>query len=155
MKYLPKSKWKKAGWLLLLTFGLIQFIPKPERNISAAITKNSIEKIYPIPDTALTILKAACYDCHSNNTSYPWYSNIQPAAWFLNKHIIEGKTELNFDEFGTYSKRRQQSKLKAIVNQVKDGEMPLTSYKILHNAARLSENEANQIINWTNTLLEK
>lgn len=155
MKYLPKSKWKQAGLILLLTFVLIQFYPRPEKNISSAQSINSIEQLYPLQDSILQVLKAACYDCHSNNTNYPWYSNIQPVAWFLNRHILEGKEELNFDEFGAYSKRRQQSKLKAIVNQVKDGEMPLTSYKILHNAARLSENEANQIINWTNTLLEK
>lgn len=155
MKYLPKSKWKKAGWLLLLTFGLIQFIPKPERNISTAIANNSIEKIYPIPDTALTILKAACYDCHSNNTHYPWYSNIQPVAWFLNKHIIEGKAELNFDEFGSYSRRRQSSKFKSIADQIKADKMPLTSYSLLHKDARLSRREKERIVNWAAGVINK
>lgn len=148
MKYLPKSKWKKAGLILLLIFGLLQFIPRPEKNISSVEAKNSIEKLFPIPDSVLTILKTACYDCHSNNTRYPWYSNIQPVALFLNKHIVEGKKELNFDEFGNYTGRRQQSKLKAIANQVRDGEMPLRSYSIMHKNARLTSGERDYIITY-------
>ena len=133
---------------MLLIFVLIQFYPRQEKNISSAQSSNSIEQLYPIKDSILQVLKAACYDCHSNNTNYPWYSTIQPVAWFLNRHIVEGKEELNFDEFGTYSKRRQQSKLKAIVNQVKDGEMPLASYKLLHKKARLSGKERSMITKW-------
>ena len=148
MKYLPKSKWKKAGLILLLIFVLIQFYPRPEKNISSAQSSNSIEQLYPIQDSILQVLKAACYDCHSNNTNYPWYSTIQPVAWFLNRHIVEGKEELNFDEFGNYSKRRQQSKLKSISSQVNDGEMPLTSYKLLHKKASLSGKERSMITKW-------
>lgn len=154
MKYLPKSKWKKAGLILLFLFGLFQFYPRPEKNFSSGEAKNSIEKLIPIPDSVLTILKTACYDCHSNNTRYPWYSNIQPVALFLNKHIVEGKKELNFDEFGTYTGRRQQSKLKAIASQVKNGDMPLTSYKLLHSGARLRAYDKEQIISWANKSLE-
>ncbi len=153
MKYLLKSKWKKAGLILLLIFGLLQFIPIQEKNISSVEAKNSIEKLFSIPDSVLTILKSACYDCHSNNTRYPWYSNIQPVALFLNKHIVEGKKELNFDEFGNYTERRQQSKLKAVASQVKDGDMPLTSYKLLHSGAKLRAYEKEQIINWANKCL--
>ena len=150
MKYLPKSKWKKAGLILLFLFGLFQFYPRPEKNISSVEAKNSIEKLFPIPDSVLTILKSACYDCHSNNTRYPWYSNIQPVALFLNKHIVEGKKELNFDEFGNYTERRQQSKLKAIAYQVRDGEMPLYSYKLMQSEARLQKRDIQIISNWIN-----
>lgn len=148
MKYLPKSKCKKAGLVLLLAFGLLQFYPRPEKNISTVEAKNSIEKLFPILDSVLTILKTACYDCHSNNTHYPWYSNIQPVALFLNRHIVDGKKELNFDEFGSYSTRRQQSKLKAIANQVRDRDMPLRSYQIMHKEARLTAKESDLITNW-------
>jgi len=148
MKYLPKSKWKKAGLILLMIFVLIQFYPRPEKNISSAQSSNSIEQLYPMQDSILQVLKAACYDCHSNNTNYPWYSNIQPIAWFLNRHIVEGKAELNFDEFGNYSSRRQQSKLKSIRSQIEKREMPLKSYKLLHKKASLTELERSTIINW-------
>lgn len=154
MKYLPKSKWKKAGLILLFLFGLFQFYPRPEKNISSVEAKNSIEKLFPLPDSVLAILKSACYDCHSNNTRYPWYSNIQPVALILNKHIVDGKKELNFDEFGSYTKRRQNSKLKSIVNQVEDGEMPLTSYKLLHSEARLTKIQKNRIIDYIKHIIE-
>ena len=133
---------------MLLIFVLIQFYPRPEKNISSAQSSNSIEQLYPIKDSILQVLKVACYDCHSNNTNYPWYSNIQPVAWFLNRHIVEGKAELNFDEFGNYSKRRQLSKFKSISSQVNDGEMPLTSYKLLHKKASLSGKERSMITKW-------
>lgn len=148
MKYLPKSKWKKAGLVLLLAFGLLQFYPRPEKNISSVETKERIEKLYNVPDSVMVILKSACYDCHSNNTRYPWYSNIQPVALFLNMHIVDGKKELNFDEFGSYSTRRQQSKLKAIASQVRDREMPLRSYSIMHKNARLTSGERDYIITY-------
>lgn len=149
MRYLPKSRWKKAVLVLLLIFVLIQFYPRPEKNITSAQNSNSFEQLYPMPDSIMQILKVACYDCHSNNTNYPWYSNVQPFAWFLNKHIVSGKAELNFDEFGSYSRRRQLSKLKSIASQVKDGNMPLTSYTLLHCESKLSEVEKVLILNWT------
>jgi hypothetical protein len=148
MKYLPKSKWKRVGLIMLLIFGLIQFYPRPAKNISPVVTDESIEKLYPVPDSVMSILKSACYDCHSNNTHYPWYSNIQPVSLFLNRHIVEGKKELNFDEFGSYSTRRQQSKLKAIASQVRDREMPLRSYSIMHKNARLTSGERDYIITY-------
>ena len=133
---------------MLVLFGLIQFYPRPAKNISPVVTDESIEKLYPVPDSVMSILKSVCYDCHSNNTHYPWYSNIQPVALFLNRHIVEGKKELNFDEFGSYTRRRQQSKLKAIANQVRDGEMPLSSYSILHKDARLTSGQRDYIITY-------
>ena len=88
------------------------------------------------------------YDCHSNNTYYPWYNNIQPVSWIMESHIKKGKKELNFSEFGTYSKRRQKSKIKSIINQIKDDEMPLSSYTLLHRKSILSESDKLLIINW-------
>ena len=137
-----------------MLFLLLQFVPRPEKNISASVSKNSIETFFAIPDSVKTILKTTCYDCHSNNTQYPWYSHIQPVAWFMNRHIVQGKEELNFDEFGNYSRRRQQSKLKSIASQVRDGEMPLGSYKLLHNDARLGNKEKEILIQWAQLNLE-
>jgi hypothetical protein len=94
------------------------------------------------------ILIASCTDCHSNNTRYPWYANIQPVGWLLANHIKQGKAELNFSEFGNYSSRRQASKLKAIRYSVKDGSMPLSSYTFLHQDAKLSKENKALIIEW-------
>lgn len=154
MRYLPKSKWKGAGLILLLVFGLFQFYPRPEKNISSVEAKNSIENLFPIPDSVLTILKTACYDCHSNNTRYPWYANIQPAAWVLQNHITKGKSELNFDEFASYSARRKLSKLKSMISQVNDGEMPLQSYTWIHKDARLSDDQKKILLAWVKETID-
>ena len=96
----------------------------------------------------ICMLKISCYDCHSNNTHYPWYSFMQPGAWSMASHIKEGKADLNFSEFGAYSSRRQQSKLQAIINSINDNTMPLSSYIILHKNAKLSEENKALLLDW-------
>ena len=98
--------------VVLIGLVLVQFAPRATLNISNKKSLSSIDNVHNVPDSVLLILKTSCYDCHSNNTTYPWYSKIQPVSWWLNDHISEGKRELNFDEFGSYSIRRQFNKLK-------------------------------------------
>ncbi len=136
--------------ILLVTgiiFVAIQFI-QPAQNINKQVTATDISKVISIPDTVQVILQKACYDCHSNSTNYPWYYKVQPIRWLLAKHISRGKNELNFSEFATYSQRRQLSKLDAIANAIKDNNMPLPSYKMMHKNAQLSTNEKTLFINW-------
>jgi hypothetical protein len=132
---------------LLVMLILIQFIQTP-RNKSNELRSTDLTKTFSVPQDVLNILKTACYDCHSNNTNYPWYSKVQPLGWLLANHIKEGKAELNFNEFGSYSMRRQTSKLNAIANSIKDGSMPLGSYILLHKNARLSDEENASLIDW-------
>ena len=136
---------------LLLSIGFvflaIQFI-QPVHNNSSLVLKTDILKVVSISDSVQNILKNACNDCHSNNTIYPWYSNIQPMGWIMANHITEGKEELNFSEFGSYSPRKQLSKLNGIANSIKDGTMPLTSYKLIHRNSQLTAKEKTIIINW-------
>ncbi len=80
MKFISKSNLKKVAIILLMLFGLLQFIPKPKKNIRNVKESASIDKLYPVTDSVVHILKVACYDCHSNNTFYPWYSNLQHVA---------------------------------------------------------------------------
>ena len=79
---------KKSFQILLLVFIIIQFI-RPAKNKSEGISNNDISKIYPVPENVQAILKTSCYDCHSNNTVYPWYASIQPVSWWLDDHIQE------------------------------------------------------------------
>ena len=132
---------------LLVVLVIIQFI-QPARNRSNEHTSQDMARMVFVPENVQHVLQTACYDCHSNNTSYPWYSNVQPFGWLLARHIRKGKSELNFSEFGTYSNRRQISKLSGISNSVRDGTMPLGSYLILHQRARLSKKEKSSIIEW-------
>jgi hypothetical protein len=125
----------------------IQFI-RPARSINSQASVTDISKVAVFPDSVRVILQNSCYDCHSNNTVYPWYSKIQPVAWLLAGHIKEGRDNLNFSEFGGYSQRKQLSKLDAIATVLTEDIMPLRSYKMMHKSARLSTDEKNLLINW-------
>ena len=138
---------KKILLALLVVFIAIQFI-RPARNISGQALPSDIEKKVNVPDKVLGIFKNACYDCHSNNTRYPWYVNIQPMAWVMANHIKNGKQNLNFSEFGSYSNRKQANKLRAIATTMKDGSMPLSSYTIMHTDAKLSKEDKKLISDW-------
>ena len=138
---------KKILVAIGIVFIAIQFI-QPAHNKSGQELITDISKIVIISDSVQAILKNACYDCHSNNTNYPWYSNIQPMGWLMANHIKQGKKALNFSEFGSYSQRRQLSKLNGIANSIRDDIMPLSSYKLMHKNAQLSTNEKTLIINW-------
>ena len=138
---------KKWLFVLLIGFAIIQFI-QPAHNKSENVLPTDVTKVYPVPSNVLTILKTACYDCHSNNTRYPWYSSVQPGGWWLANHIASGKEELNFNEIGTYSIRRQINKLRSIENSIKDGTMPLSSYALLHKDARLTTQQKELIVAW-------
>lgn len=138
---------KRTFQILLLVFIVIQFF-RPAKNKAEGISNNDISKIYAVPADVQTILKASCYDCHSNNTVYPWYANIQPVAWWLNKHIVDGKKDLNFSEFTTYRIRKQYRKLEEINELVKENEMPLESYLWIHKDAKLNEQQKLTLANW-------
>jgi hypothetical protein len=142
---------KRTFQVLLLGFIIIQFI-RPEKNKAAGISSNDITKIYSVPENVEAILKTSCYDCHSNNTVYPWYANIQPVAWWLNDHVQDGKKDLNFSEFAGYRIRRQYKKLEEINELVKKEEMPLDSYLWLHKNAKLDDQQKLTLANWVTAL---
>lgn len=125
----------------------IQLFP-PAHNKSAQEPATDISKSVIMPPNVEAVLKKACYDCHSNNTRYPWYTHLQPIGWMMASHIKDGKKELNFSEFSRYTSRRQVSKLNGIANSIKDDIMPLSSYKLMHKEAQLTAQEKELIINW-------
>jgi uncharacterized membrane protein len=140
---------KKILLGLLLVFIVIQFI-QPARNKGGQVMPADFARVLAVPDSLHEVLQNACYDCHSNSTNYPWYSNIQPMAWLMARHIKNGKDKLNFSDFGSYTGRRQISKLKGIAYQVKDDEMPISSYKLMHKKANLTNEEKKIIMDWMN-----
>jgi hypothetical protein len=121
---------------------------RPVKNDSNHIQDSDISKIVFIPDSVMYVLKNTCFDCHSNNTIFPWYSNVQPVGWLMARHIRKGREELNFSEFGSYSTRRQLSKLNGITNSINDDIMPLSSYKLMHKNSILSTYEKEMLIKW-------
>lgn len=137
--------------ILIIVLIIIQFF-HPPKNISTSQSPTDVSVVYGEPENVRTILNKACKDCHSNNTRYPWYNNIQPVAWWLDSHVQDGKHELNFNEIGSYPLRRQYHKFEEIAEDVKKGEMPLSSYTLIHTDARLTDNEKTALIDWANSI---
>ena len=130
---------------------VIQFFPIT-LNESDTVPQSDFMKVNQVPATIKNRLQVSCYDCHSNNTNYPWYSKIQPAAWYLDDHIQEGKDELNFNEWAEYSDRRKNSKLRSIISQIEEDEMPLDSYTLIHRDAILSDEDKTLIVDFITAL---
>ena len=122
-----KKVFKTIGWLLLIALVAIQFF-RPEKNINPGDQPNAISKKFPVSTDVQAILDKACMDCHSNNTRYPWYNNIQPVAWWLDDHVRDGIKELNFDEYNNKRPRFQYRRMEQTIDLVKKDEMPLPSY---------------------------
>lgn len=134
---------------------IIQFI-RPGKNDSNE-RSHDVSTKYEVPSDVAEILKVACNDCHSNMTVYPWYSNIQPLGWWLNSHIEDGKRHLNFSEFTTRRVAIQNHKFEEVIEEVKEGEMPLESYTAmgLHSEANLSDEQRETLINWAKAQMDK
>ena len=141
---MKKSILKKATIMVIVLLVAIQFF-KTKENKSIQVSENAITQHYDVPENIQNILKTSCYDCHSNNTNYPWYNKIQPINWWLADHINEGKEELNFDEFNAYSTKKKLHKLDEVIETIKDNEMPLKSYTIIHSNAKLSDSDKQEI----------
>ena len=140
---------RKILLVLLVALIAIQFI-HPARNKAVGAQPNFIGNKYPIPEDVKGILAKACFDCHSNNTRYPWYSKIQPVDWWLTDHIKEGKANFNFDEFLAKTLRYQYNKIHDVAELTEKHEMPLNSYLWIHKVAKLNEEETKKVISWAN-----
>jgi len=134
--------------VLLITLIVIQFF-RPSRNTAEGISVNDISSKYSASAEVQKILKVSCNDCHSNNSGYPWYWNLQPVAWFMNDHIMEGKRHLNFSEFTSYKIARQYKLFEKISREVKEGGMPLASYTLIHRDAIMDSIQIKALADWS------
>src|SRR3954467_9888609 len=142
-----KKFFKRFFLFLLVVFVGVQFF-RPAKNRSEGMSAYDITTKYAIPQDVLASLKIACYDCHSNNTRYPWYNNIQPVYWWMNNHIEEGKDHLNFFTFGDYGLKKGEKKMKGIAKVIEKSIMPISSYTLIHRDAILNDHQALMIENW-------
>jgi hypothetical protein len=145
---------KKIGWALLIILVIIQFI-RPEKNRSTTIGANDLSKHYAIPANVQDILGRACNDCHSNNTKYPWYSEVQPVGWWLQNHVNDGKRNMNFSEYTSYKPEDQHHLMEELMEEVKEGHMPLNSYLWVHKEAKLSAEEKEALLIWAGVVAEQ
>ena len=136
---------------LLIVLIIAQFFQPPHNN-GQADGPNDLAHAVIVPAPVHSLLKTACYDCHSDQTNYPWYSKITPVNWWLKNHIDDGKKELNFSHFASYDAKRRDKKLHEIIETVKEHEMPLPSYLWIHNEAELTDEQRRQITDWASSV---
>lgn len=142
-----KTKLKWMVVILALIFVALQFTSPPRTNPPIDETK-TLQVATGVPADVSALLSRSCNDCHSNQTEWRWYTHIAPISWLTVGHVIEGRSELNFSEWGNYGDRMKETRLAAICELVKQDEMPLSSYKLLHQNAVLSPDGRNIICDW-------
>ncbi len=138
---------KKILLFLLIIFLIAQFF-RPDKNEGELSSLDSFLNETQPTENVHTILKQACFDCHSNVTKHPWYSAITPVNYWIADHIEHGKKELNFSNWATYSVKRKEHKFEEIWEEVEKKHMPLDSYTWMHSEAKLSSEQVELIVNW-------
>jgi hypothetical protein len=139
---------------LIVIFIAVQFIPSgiplnvPDDNRS--IANDSL-----VAGSVLKQLRKSCFDCHSNQVNFPWYSKMAPSSWFLAGHINEGRSHLNFSEWEDYSNREKVRILEEIKEEVASGGMPLKSYLLIHRDAKPDSAEVAAILKWADNATAK
>lgn len=143
-----KTKLKWVVIVLFLIFAGLQFT-SPARTNPPFDEKQTLQATTDVSPEVSEIFARSCNDCHSNQTSWLWYTHIAPASWFVVGHVNEGRAELNFSEWGNYDERVKETRLKAICGLVERGAMPLDSYLWAHSEAKLSPDDVKKICDWS------
>lgn len=140
-----KKKYVLIGLLLLLVVS--QFIKIDKNNPPVDPSLDYLQMVNADPETK-SLIKNACYDCHSHETEYPWYTDVAPVSWWIKSHINGGREKLNFSEWGKYNNKKQMFKQEECGDIVEKKWMPLTSYAWLHSKAKLTEDQREALVQW-------
>jgi len=139
-------KWAGIGLVAgLLVIQLFQ----PEKNMNPVDPAEDLLMVASPPGHVAELIKSSCYDCHSNQTVYPWYSKVAPVSWYLQMHIKEGKEDMNASEYGSMEKTDKIELLVDICEVVEAGTMPLISFTLIHKSAKLSQEDKEAICDWS------
>ena len=138
---------KKIGIGLVIILILIQFKQINKTNPVYNEAEDFIT-MTQAPTEIATLIKDACYDCHSHQSKYPWYSNIAPISWAIEHHIEEGREHLNFSKWASYDTKKADHKLEECVEEVEEGEMPMKPYVAIHSEAKMSKKQQKALVNW-------
>ncbi len=140
-------KRKYILYSLIVLLIAIQFF-QTDKTAILSIKENhfvSIEKASPEIEN---LLQQSCYDCHSYTVHYPWYSYVAPVSWWVKHHVNEGLGELNLSTWNNYSAKKREHKLKEMIEEIEEGEMPLSSYTLIHANAKLTATQKAQLVAW-------
>ncbi len=130
---------------------LIQLYPV-DKSIPKYDTSQGFLQVYDPPEDVKQILQNACFDCHSYQTQWPWYSRIAPVSWIIKHHVSEGRDYFNFDTWGQLTPKKQRHITEEMYDEIEEREMPLTGYVWMHKEADLSASERARLLNWLKTL---
>ena len=143
-----KKYFRWLGIAVVVIFCALQFV-RPERANPASDQSMAVGMQSGMTLPVANLIKTACFDCHSNETKWPWYSEIAPVSWLVANDVKEGRAHLNFSEWGTYTKSKRVLKLGQIYEQVSKNEMPIPKYLTMHPDAKLSAADRDTITSWT------
>ena len=146
---------KRAALLLLIALVGVQFY-RPQKNSSSQTPgpEDFLVK-HNAPTEVRRLFSVACYDCHSNNTRYPWYAEIQPLGWWLAKHVDEGRDGLDLSSLGEAPAKKQAKRIDAMIDVISDHSMPLPSYTWIHRDAVLDASRIKLLNDWLGQVREK
>ena len=145
---------KIAGLILVIVIIGIQFVPVERTNPPVDLNQDLLEHS-DLTVEQRELVKAACYDCHSNETVWPWYAYVAPMSFSIEHHVEEGREELNFSEFMPYSDKKKDHKLEEVVEALEEGWMPLNNYVWLHSEADLTSDQRKELAEAFNSLRQK
>ena len=143
---------KISIWLVFAVFVILQFIPNTYPEV---IKSNEYDLIQTgmVPDEIGQILRTSCYDCHSNETKYPWYAYIAPVSWLVVRDVKQGRSDLNFSEWDNLKSRDKIKLLDEIAEEVDEGNMPMPIYTITRRDASLDDNQKQVLVKWTEDMM--
>lgn len=137
----------KIALTALLVFAIAQLI-QPEFAEHQEVNQNDFLQEENPPEELWVYIQTNCYDCHSNQPKYPWYSEISPLSWWIQDHIDEGNEHLNFSEWVTYSAKKKVHKMEEAIEEIEEEEMPLPSYTFVHRSAILEDAKKSALLAW-------
>jgi hypothetical protein len=140
-------KRKRILLILLALIIIIQFVPADLPEVTSD-NPNDLFANNEIPENIENLIRTTCYDCHSNETVYPWYSYVAPVSFLISKDTREGRHHLNFSEWEKMDSIEKAEALDDIAEEVEEGEMPMKIYPIIHSDAKLSDADRHAIEEW-------
>ena len=143
-----KNKGGLILFILLGSFAIIQLWQVEKNNGRRDVPGDLLKQHQSIPDTIASTIVSACYDCHSDQTIYPWYAYAAPFSWIIGQHISNGKEAMNFSYFGALDRKQKIAVLNAICEVITDSTMPPSNYVMLHKEAVLDTEMIAAICDW-------
>jgi hypothetical protein len=142
---------KRYRWILggLLIAGALLQLTNPARTNPPAAPERDLLATNAPPAEVAALIKAAYYDCHSNETQWPWYSRVAPISWLVVGHVDDGRKRLNFSDWPNDDPRRAAKKWNRVSEELDSGNMPLPSYARIHPPARLSGEQRHRLVDWS------